>query len=268
MRPSPVCRVCGKRELTLTYLPRRLLVMANRGPNTNGSQWFVTLAPAPHLDGKHVVFGRVQAGMPVIQGIGEVEVDAKSRPVPLGCVVIVHCGELELRRAPPPKRAASSSRSRSLSRTPYSRSASSRSSKSSESSHARRKRQKRERKAEKKAAKKAAKRAKKLKLKGVDDDIVDLKAEAARRRVEEDEELEVREREEEMRRLKDLEEEVKAREEEERRARKARELEELKRRAVERGGSGVVYKGAPRLLLIELPVDLGLKAPAGQVGGG
>ncbi|GFZ52201.1 peptidylprolyl isomerase [Saitozyma sp. JCM 24511] len=70
--------------------------MANRGPDTNGSQWFITLAPAPHLTGKHVVFGRVVHGFEHIKSIGQLAVDDRDRP--LSPVTIVHCGELELRR--------------------------------------------------------------------------------------------------------------------------------------------------------------------------
>ncbi|MDY6973871.1 MAG: peptidylprolyl isomerase [Thermodesulfobacteriota bacterium] len=60
---------------------RGMLAMANSGPNTNGSQFFINLVDTDWLTGKHTVFGKVVEGMDVVDKIGEVEVGANSRPV-------------------------------------------------------------------------------------------------------------------------------------------------------------------------------------------
>ena len=53
--------------------------MANKGPGTNGSQFFICYAAAPHLDGKNTVFGRVIGSMDVLDVLEEKEVDKKGR---------------------------------------------------------------------------------------------------------------------------------------------------------------------------------------------
>ena len=69
-----------------------LLSMANAGPNTNGSQFFITLTSTPHLNNKHVVFGEVVSGMELVREIERVDTGANDRPPALQAVVVSDCG--------------------------------------------------------------------------------------------------------------------------------------------------------------------------------
>ncbi|MFI6868197.1 peptidylprolyl isomerase [Nocardia sp. NPDC050406] len=78
-------------NFTKTHAAPGTLSMANAGPATNSSQFFLTFAQTPWLDGKHVVFGQVVEGLPILEQIAQAGTDSGTTTLP---VVIADCGQL------------------------------------------------------------------------------------------------------------------------------------------------------------------------------
>lgn len=76
----------------LQHTKAGILSMANAGKNTNSSQFFITTAATPHLDGKHVVFGKVLKGMGVVRAMENVETSSSNKPKHVSLLMLlVHC---------------------------------------------------------------------------------------------------------------------------------------------------------------------------------
>ena len=80
-RGGPGYRIKDEFGEGLAHDDEGILSMANAGPNTGGSQFFITLAPTPWLNGHHAIFGKVVKGMDVVREIGSVATNFQDRPL-------------------------------------------------------------------------------------------------------------------------------------------------------------------------------------------
>ena len=80
-RGGPGYRIKDEFGEGLAHDSEGILSMANAGPNTGGSQFFITLAPTPWLNGHHAIFGKIVKGMDVVREIGSVATNFQDRPL-------------------------------------------------------------------------------------------------------------------------------------------------------------------------------------------